>query len=103
MSTIRPMSDLVREITGQEWIVYRLVNHTKREIYYGCTKDYSDRFRQHAREETIALKHWDFDKDEVNERLVDKNMTQREASALAHKMENQTPPELYSVITTCGI
>jgi hypothetical protein len=96
---------MVRKIIGTNWIVYRLVNHTKQEIYFGCTKDFEDRFKEHASEETKAIKHWDFAGDRIDESLVRAGLTQKAASDLEHELDHQIDTEFpnYKVIATCGI
>ena len=98
------MSKLVREITGRAWLVYRLANHTKMEIYFGATKDYSNRFKEHADRETETIKHWDFVNDSIDEKLVEDGLTEKEAIELEHTLDSQKDSEFpdYTVFKTGG-
>jgi len=98
------MSKLVREITGRAWLVYRLANHTKMEIYFGATKDYSNRFKEHAGRETETIKHWDFVNDSIDEKLVEDGLTEKEAIELEHTLDSQKDSEFpdYTVFKTGG-
>lgn len=95
----------IREAESKVWSVYMLINHTKKEIYFGVSKDVADRVGQHAQKETKAIAHWDFSKDKIETKIIHTGLTQAEASEKAHGYESQYENGLkgYKVIQTSGI
>lgn len=98
LSDIRQQSDAV-------WNVYILVNHNKKEIYFGVAMDVADRYQDHARKQTDALKHWNFSSDTIAEKVPHTGFTQEAASAKAHGYEQEYKDGIrgYTVIQTAGI
>jgi hypothetical protein len=100
---------LLKEIEEYEspiWSVYVLANAKRKELYFGVTKkSVPERGADHARGETEALKHWDFDADGVQGALIAKGLVQPKASDLAHRLERKRFPSLpdYRTIRTSGI
>lgn len=89
------------------WYVYRGINHTTRQIYYGA----SPRPRQrvdgsHCVGGTKALRDWDCDNDDIEWDVLWEANTQTDASAKAHELERQRAPKGcagYEIIQTGGI
>ena len=87
--------------------VYRLTNHTKREVYHGVTK-YSAHERldsSHCVGKTKALSHWDCERDDIHAETLADGMTQQQASAMAHDRERsycQRATSGYDCIKTSG-
>lgn len=85
------------------WYVYRGINRTKKEVYYGVSKDPQARVDgSHCNGFTKAVKHWDCDTDTIDWNVVSEHPTQAEASAKAHAHE-KTTLKGYVVIQTAGI
>ncbi len=85
--------------------VYRLVNRTKREIYYGTSADPEQRVKEHAAGGTDALEGWDFENDDVVWRVEVSDTTDDKATSIAHALEASGPPDDlpgYTVIQTGG-
>lgn len=95
----------IREEESNVWSVYMLINHTKKEIYFGVSKDVADRIGQHADKDTKTLKHWAFTKDSIETQVIQTGLTQEIASAKAHRYESQLSAGTkgYKVIQTSGI
>lgn len=86
------------------WKVYELRNASVEEIYFGVSKTPQERLTaQHCVGTTVALAHWDCDKDEIAGVVVTEYDNQREASAHAHALERQQPPRGWTVIQTAGV
>ena len=87
------------------WYVYRGINRTKKEIYFGVSKDPPARKDgSHCVGGTKALAHWDCDNDDIRWRKISKHLTQKRASTVAHYLERNTkPPKGDTVIQTAGI
>ena len=91
-----------------EWKVYRLTNHTKKQVYHGATK-HSVEHRlsiSHCVGKTLALCHWHCENDNIDVDTLAEGLTQREASARAHKEEKeycQHGLPGYTCIETAGI
>lgn len=73
------------------WLVYQLINCTKKEVYFGVTsRELKDRLIEHARGSTDAISHWVFtgaQKDKINLKVILRNKPQDTASTIAHLCE----------------
>lgn len=86
------------------WYVYRGLNATTNEVYYGVSKDPKERINgSHCDGGTVTLKHWDCSTDKISWKLVSKHPTQEEASAKAHGLERTQHPKPWKVFKTGGI
>lgn len=103
MNVLKAIADKVNE----KWYVYRGVNNTKREIYYGVSKSPTERVNGgHCRGGTKALAHWDCASDDIVWIQGITYTSQEKASARAHSLEKKPPPaehKGYTVIQTAGI
>lgn len=85
-------------------LVYKLSNMTKREIYYGTTKqELLNRVWDHIMQKTEAIKHWDWHHEKVIPEIVEEELSDQEAVSLAHQLEEHTPPEGWEIIQTGGM
>jgi predicted GIY-YIG superfamily endonuclease len=100
----RRLAELL-EAKKREYCVYALVNHTKRAIYFGVSKNPIVRYLQHLLNQVDATKYWSFDKDDIDRLTIAEDLTQAEASDQAHALEKMTFEGLeeYRVIQTKGI
>lgn len=73
---------------GQYHRVYRLVNHTKKEVYHGTTKNPAERIKAHCNNNTKTIAHWDCRKDNIKGKWVSKHTKQSNASSKAHDLED---------------
>ena len=89
------------------WHVYRGINNTLREIYYGVSKDPENRVDgSHCRGGTKALRHWDCDGDHIEWVVLLEFDVQADASSHAHGLEGRRCPPGYAgyyIIATAGI
>ena len=87
------------------WQVYRLLNHTRREMYLGVSKDPPRRIALgHCVGETKALTRWNCDRDVIAADRIAGYDCQRTASAVAHLLEDVHPaPAGWKRIRTAGI
>ena len=91
-------------MSGREWLVYRLINNTKREIYHGVTKhSLEQRIKSHCAGNTKALEHWDCTRDDISVKILARGLTQINASSHAHEEERQCYAPGYKLIKTAGI
>ena len=97
------LDEFVKKSGSADWLVYRLKNHAKREIYHGVTTDFDERYKVHARGETKAIEHWSFGKDRIVYKILKKNLDQGSASEMAHDLEERDPPSGWTNIQTGGI
>lgn len=86
------------------WVVYSLVNHTRREIYTGIAQGaVSNRWEDHVNDEVKATMSWEWGSDRIDGKILDWCDTREEASQFAHLREGLLPDyEGYSVIQTGG-
>lgn len=85
------------------WYVYRGINRTKKEVYYGVSKDPQERVDgSHCVGFTKAVNHWDCSADLIQWNIVSQHDTQEEASATGHAHE-KVPLKGYVIIQTAGI
>lgn len=85
--------------------VYRGVNYSKKEVYFGVSKDPASRKDgAHCKGGTIALKRWNCEKDTIRWFLVSKHFTQTAASTRAHLLERTYKHSKgFKVIKTAGV
>ena len=85
------------------WHVYRGVNYSLMEVYYGVSKDPEERVNgSHCVGGTKALTYWDCQIDDIRWTVVSQHSTQQAASARAHALEKLSLKG-YDVIQTAGI
>ena len=99
--------DLIKKILAEEkreYSVYALVNYTRKEIYFGISKQLNIRYFQHMFNSVDATSDWDFGNDNIERQIVRENLTKEEASDLAHRLEKTTFNgfENYTIIQTGG-
>lgn len=89
------------------WYVYRGVNRTLKEIYFGVSKDPLGRVDgSHCRGSTKALRDWDCEEHAIHWSVVGEFERQSDASESAHRRERRVPPARYAryiIIQTAGI
>lgn len=84
--------------------VYRLRNFTKKEIYYGTTEiSVRERFKQHQTNDTKAIKHWNWIKNQIVYKTIRTNLSDKKAIEIAHKLETAKPPKGWTIIQTGGM
>jgi hypothetical protein len=87
--------------------LYVGINHTLKEIYFGVSKQPKARIDgYHCDNATVALRHWDCGRHNIEWGIVDTYADQPTASATGHALERQKPPAQYkgyTVIQTAGI
>lgn len=89
------------------WKPYRLTNATKKEVYHGVTKHSAQKRLQtsHCKGKTKAVSHWKCGSDNIRVKTLARGMTQKQASAVAHKQERsycQRSKPGYKCIKTKG-
>jgi hypothetical protein len=85
-------------------MIYRFLNATKREIYIGTTeKQLDERLYDHALGDTEAIKHWDWYYDNIESEIIKENLPHQKAIELAHRLEEETPPDGWQIIQTGGM
>lgn len=85
------------------WFVYRGVNYTKHEVYYGVSRSPRHRIDgSHCEGDTKALRRWNCDRHEIAWSMIAEYVTQPAASRFAHKKERETY-YTFKVIRTAGI
>ncbi|MCW9709261.1 GIY-YIG nuclease family protein [Fodinibius salsisoli] len=85
--------DLIQKILSEdkrEYSVYALINYTKKEIYFGISKQLNIRYFQHMFNTVDSTSHWNFGNDDTERQVIRENLTKKEASDLAHKLEKTT-------------
>lgn len=89
---------------GPRW-VYRGINETKKEIYFGVSKDPRTRILDYHHEgETKAIAHWNCEPngDAITWATLSRHDDQQSASSIGHALEKIRVPG-YRVIQTAGI
>lgn len=86
----------------KNYCVYRLINHTKNEIYFGISNRFIGRLEDHEQDECSHTSHWDFDSDNITPEIIEKNLTKEEASEKAHEFEKSFSLSGYETIQTGG-
>lgn len=78
------------------WYVYRGINNTMEEIYYGVSRRPRQRVSSsHCEGGTKTLALWQCSTDDIEWSIVAERKTQRGASRLAHAMERKRCPVGY--------
>lgn len=84
------------------WSVYGIVNESRKEVYFGVSKDPGNRIlNSHAQHKTKAIEHWEFSNDSLDADILREGLDKYKASAIAHEYE-KTPIPGYNVIQTSG-
>lgn len=81
------LTDILHEMYA--YCVYKLINHSKKEIYYGITNDFKERHKEHVANNVVATKMWVFGKDDIQHEIVEKNLTKEDASEKAHNLSER--------------
>lgn len=103
MASRRRRTSLTRR--RRSFVLYRLVNHTRREVYHGIAIDPTDRFVAHCIGKTKALSKWRCDMHHIEHHTWNgRPLPQTRASQLSHHHE-RTSIEYpgYKLILTRGI
>lgn len=86
------------------WYVYKAINHTKRDIYHGVSKDpVARRDGAHCKGHTKATRGWHCENHDINWLQMSRHKTQTMASRISHRLERTSPPPGYNHIRTAGI
>ncbi len=85
--------------------VYRAINYTKKQVYFGVSKDPEGRRDgSHCRGGTKALRRWNCGRDRMRWERISGHRTQCAASARAHELEKTyTHPQGFKIIQTRGV
>lgn len=98
------LEKLAAEAQQPIWSVYAIWNESRAEVYFGVSKDPVDRLQQdHAKGQTKALRHWDFQNDRISFQVITNGLRQSDASSLAHGYEDMGNHGGYRAIKTRGI
>lgn len=79
----------------REYQVYRLRNPKRKEIYYGVTKNYKARWKEHYKGEVIETSHWDFVEDRARDILLDDKYTKSKATKKVEELRLSGPPNSF--------
>ncbi|MFO0627848.1 MAG: GIY-YIG nuclease family protein [Polyangiales bacterium] len=105
--SVPPVSAPHARQVGVMWFVYRGINHTLEEIYYGVSTDPQARVNgSHCRKNTKTIQHWECDDDGIEWEIIAEFWTQKEASSYSHAKERQRAPNGcagYFIHPTAGI
>ncbi|MBM2815365.1 MAG: hypothetical protein HW421_2127 [Ignavibacteria bacterium] len=70
------------------WYIFRGINRTKKEIYHGVSETPNDSIDKcKLISETTAIKHWNYDRDDISWKSVSNHITQKTASEKAYVLE----------------
>jgi len=93
---------IIKENASPIWSVYVIVNISRKEIYYGISKDPVRRIiESHAAHKTKTIAHWAFESDEHEEEVLHEGFDKYKASKVAHLYE-KIPVKGYNVLQTAG-
>lgn len=106
---MRQLEDALKLLEeSDKYGVYSLVNHTRKEVYFGIAKDFQRRFDEHQAKGVDATQQWKFESDDIRHVVLRTDLPQKEASDFAHDLErmpaSQIPRQLrdYKFIQTSG-
>jgi len=85
------------------YVVYRLLNHSKKIIYHGVTKNLTERLDKHKNKDVKSTSTWNFSKEKIDVEVVEKKKSQSKASEIAHNLEDSYKYQDYNNINTRGI
>ncbi len=82
------------------WIVYKLVNRTQKEIYFGISKRSMHSLHDHVGAKIPCTKHWDFVRNDIEHHVI--YTGQSEGTAVSKAKELAALPHLpgFKVINT---
>ena len=84
--------------------VYRGINHTKREVYFGVGETPISRVSAHCAGLTKTISHWNCGSDRIAWSNVSRHRSQAKASEVAHGWEEKYQhPRGYRVHNTRGV
>ncbi|HPS31613.1 MAG TPA: GIY-YIG nuclease family protein [bacterium] len=94
----------LEESCKEKFFVYKMLNHSKKAIYWGIAINPNDRLEQHLNNKVKSTKYWT-ENDKIEKKIIAKNLPQKKASKMAHSFENQTDAEYpdYKIIATAGL
>jgi S1-C subfamily serine protease len=69
----------VTVIRRRHWVVYELVNHTCEEVYIDITNRSPKSLKKLVKKKSHAFERWDWDDDEIEEKVVQSGLTKEEA------------------------
>lgn len=95
---------MAQEREATDWFVYRLLNHTSKEVWFGAT-NLPGRIPEPGNGGVAELAAWDFEDHVIVPSTVKVGLTQAEALELAHRLEKSKVRgfESYAVIQIAEI
>jgi len=101
------MTSRLSDLFDSSYIVYKLINHDRKEIYYGITNDFQKRLKAHQNNDVKATLDWVFKSQDIDQTIIDRNLIKTKASDKAHNLSNGSLTDAlrysdYDVIDTGG-
>ena len=95
---------MAQESEARNWFVYRLLNHTRKEVWFGATY-LPGRIPEPGNGGVEEIAAWDFEDHAIVPSTIKGALTQAEASELALRLEKSKVSgfESYAVIQTAEI
>ena len=92
-------------VSNKLYCVYRLINHSKKEIYHGIAIDPKQRYEEHSKGNVEHTSHWDFEKDNIEDFIIHRGLKESDASSDAHYLESNPHSEFptYKFLHTAGL
>ena len=82
------------------WIVYKLVNRTQKEIYFGISNRPMHSLQDHQKAEIPCTSHWDFMRNDIEHHVVGSGLGQHAAVDRAKELAKMPHLKGFKVINT---
>ena len=91
---------LKTEKSVDQWIVYKLVNRTQREIYFGISRRPMHSLQDHKKAGIPSTDYWDFMRDDIEHHVIYTQLSKDTAVAKAKELGKSPNMAGFEVINT---
>ena len=91
-------------MSGLNWKIYFIWNHTRKDIYVGISENYKNRWEEHKKGKVSTTSSWFKSGDKIDFKLYSSAYSSKETASLeAHRIEREAiSAEGYRLIKTAG-
>src|SRR5210317_1774939 len=95
----------MREVSKDtvKWIVYKLVNRTLKEIYFGMCRRPIHSLHDHQKANIPVTDHWDFQRHDIEHHVVYTGLTESQAIVKAQELAKLPHLDEFKVINSFAV